>query len=86
MQIRRGGRQKKVNAKSLNLFYNLFCMFTTIFRSPYSRAATFIDRLIMLFSAVPAKCGDKRGGGGFEARGPSTWISWEHQKDGGLKK
>lgn len=64
MQIRRGGRQKKVNAKSLNLFYNLFCMFTTIFRSPYSRAATFIDRLIMLFSAIPAKCGDKRGGGG----------------------
>lgn len=86
MQIRRRGCQKKVNAKSLNVFYNLFCMFTTIFRSPYSRAPTFIghdftDRLIMLFSAAPAKCSDKRGGGA-----SSTWINWEHQKDGGLKK
>lgn len=63
---------KEVNAKSLKVFYNLFCMFITVFWSPYSRAAAFIspidssDRLIMLFSAVPAKCSNKEAGG-FEA-------------------
>lgn len=64
---------KKVDASSLNMFYNLFCMFITvsstlvpprlsaIFKGPtLSAALIFSDGLIMPFSVVLAKCSNKR--------------------------
>lgn len=66
MQIGQCRCQKKVNDNSLNMFYSLFCIFITVFWSAFSRAPTFIslidftDRLMMLFSAVPAKGGNNQ--------------------------